>query len=362
MEASWDLVLVGNHTLPKRLLFFNHPRQKAKLQAGGWARQAFDFKQALLSHLPSRPESCKLNTMPAEVLSTGSLALDIALGVGGVPRGYITEIFGPEASGKTTLCQHIVAEAQRQGGVAAYIDMEHALDPDYAARCGVDVDRLLVSQPGSGEQALATVEALALSGAVAAIIVDSVAALVPQAELEAGMGAAPKGLQAQMMAEALRKLSGALRKARTALVFTNQLRQNLSGGPGSAETTPGGQALKFHAAVRLDLRAIRPAWVDGELAGYWTRARVVKNKLAPPFFTAEFVIMYNGGISKTHDLLELALESGFIQQQGPDYLYGAQPLGRGREAALDHLRQHADLAAELETRLRQQFRSVETYG
>jgi recombination protein RecA len=292
--------------------------------------------------------------MFVEVFSTGSLSLDIALGVGGIPRGRITEIYGPESSGKTTICQHIVAEAQRVGGTCAFIDMEHALDPSYASRCGVDVDTLLISQPDMGEQALEITEALVRSGAVDVVVIDSVAALVPRAEIEGDMGDSPMGMQARLMSQALRKLSGAIKQTNTAVVFTNQLRQKIGVMFGNPETTTGGMALKFYASVRLDVRRIQSIKLGAEVIGNRTRVRVVKNKVAPPFRTAEFDIMYNEGISKAGDILDLAAELGIIEKRGSYYSYGELRLGQGRENAKDFVRQHADLSDEIELAIRQQ--------
>jgi len=241
-----------------------------------------------------------------EVVPTGSLALDLALGVGGIPRGRVTEVYGPEASGKTTLCQHIVAEAQRLGGVCAYIDMEHALDPAYAARCGVQVEDLYISQPDTGEQALEIAETLVRSGAVDVVVIDSVAALVPRAEIEGDMGDATMGMQARLMSQALRKLSGAIKQTNTAVIFTNQLRMKIGVMFGNPETTTGGRALKFYASVRLDMRRIESIKVGQEVVGNRVRVRVVKNKVAPPFKVAQFDLMYNEGISKAGDILDLA--------------------------------------------------------
>ncbi len=293
------------------------------------------------------------HTMQTEVIPTGSLSLDIALGVGGIPRGRITEIYGPESSGKTTICQHIVAEAQKMGGVAAFIDMEHALDPVYAAKCGVDVDNLLVSQPDTGEQALEIAETLVRSGAVDVVVIDSVAALVPRSELEGDMGDATMGVQARLMSQALRKLSGAINQTKTAVVFTNQLRQKIGVVFGNPETTTGGQALKFYASVRLDVRRIQSIKLGDEVIGNRTRVRVVKNKVAPPFRTAEFDIMFNEGISKVGDLLDLATQLEIIQKRGSFFAYGDIRIGQGRENAKDFLRSNPDLAAEIETIIRQ---------
>jgi recombination protein RecA len=292
--------------------------------------------------------------MLVEVFPTGSLSLDIALGVGGIPRGRITEIYGPEASGKTTICQHIVAEAQALGGTCAFVDMEHALDPSYAARCGVDVESLLISQPDTGEQALEITETLVRSGAVDVVVIDSVAALVPRAEIEGDMGDSPMGMQARLMSQALRKLSGVIKQTNTAVIFTNQLRQKIGVVFGNPETTTGGMALKFYASVRLDVRRIQSIKLGSEIIGNRTRVRVVKNKVAPPFRTAEFDIMYNEGISKPGDILDLAAELGIIEKRGSYYSYGDIRLGQGRENAKDFLRENQELAAEIELGIREQ--------
>jgi recombination protein RecA len=286
------------------------------------------------------------------VIPTGSLALDLALGVGGIPRGRVTEIYGPEASGKTTLCQHIVAEAQRAGGVCAYIDMEHALDPGYAGRCGVDVDNLYISQPDMGEQALEIAETLVRSGAVDVVVVDSVAALVPRAEIEGDMGDATMGAQARLMSQALRKLSGAIKQTNTAVVFTNQLRQKIGVMFGNPETTTGGVALKYYASVRLDVRRIESIKVGQEIIGNRARVRVVKNKVAPPFRVAEFDIMYNEGISKVGDLLDIGVDTGLIEKRGAFYSYGETRLGQGRENAKGYLKDNPELAQALEEEIR----------
>jgi recombination protein RecA len=290
--------------------------------------------------------------LQVEAIPTGSLALDLALGVGGVPRGRVTEIYGPEGSGKTTLCQHIVAEAQRMGGVAAFIDMEHALDPIYAARCGVNVDELYISQPDTGEQALEIAEALVRSGAMDVIIVDSVAALVPRAEIEGDMGDSHPGLQARLMSQALRKLSGAIKTSNTAMVFTNQLRQKIGVMFGSPETTSGGMALKFYASVRLDIRRIQAIKEGGEITGNRTRVRVKKNKVAPPFRECEFDIMYVGGISKEGDVLDLGVELDLIEKRGAYYSYKGERLAQGRENAKQVLRDNPALGCEIENEIR----------
>lgn len=294
-----------------------------------------------------------------EAIPTGALSLDIALGVGGIPRGRITEIYGPESSGKTTICQHIVAEAQRLGGTCAFIDMEHALDPMYAARCGVQVESLLISQPDTGEQALEIAETLVRSGAVEVIVIDSVAALVPRAEIEGDMGDSPMGMQARLMSQALRKLSGVIKQTNTAVVFTNQLRQKIGVVFGNPETTTGGMALKFYASVRLDVRRIQSIKLGADVIGSRTRVRVVKNKVAPPFRTSEFDIMYNEGISKAGDLLDLATNLDIVTKRGSFYSYGDIRLGQGRENSKDFLKQNSDLAEEIELAIRQQALSGE---
>jgi recombination protein RecA len=285
-------------------------------------------------------------------IPTGSLALDLALGVGGIPRGRVTEIYGPEASGKTTLCQHIVAEAQKLGGVCAYIDMEHALDPTYAKRCGVDIDNLYISQPDMGEQALEIAETLVRSGAVDVVVIDSVAALVPRAEIEGDMGDATMGAQARLMSQALRKLSGAIKQTNTAVIFTNQLRQKIGVMFGNPETTTGGVALKYYSSVRLDVRRIESIKVGQEITGNRARVRVVKNKVAPPFRVAEFDIMYNEGISKAGDLLDIGVETELIEKRGSYYSYGETRLGQGRENAKQYLRENPELAQSLEEAIR----------
>ena len=291
--------------------------------------------------------------MNVEAIPTGSLSLDLALGIGGIPRGRVIEIFGPESSGKTTLCLHIVAEAQKMGGTAAYIDMEHALDPAYSARLGVDIENLFISQPDMGEQALEIAETLVRSGALDVVVIDSVAALVPRAEIEGDMGDSPMGMQARLMSQALRKLSGAISQTKTAVIFTNQLRQKIGVMFGNPETTPGGLALKFYSSVRLDIRRIQSIKMGAEITGNKVRVRVVKNKVAPPFRTAEFDIMYNEGISKYGDIIDLGTNLNIIEKRGAFYSYGDIRLGQGRENAKEYLRQNKDLAAEIETAIRQ---------
>ena len=290
--------------------------------------------------------------MEVDVIPTGALSLDIALGVGGIPRGRVTEIYGPEGSGKTTLCQHVAAEAQKLGGVVAYIDMEHALDPGYIATCGVNVDELLISQPDTGEQALEIAETLIRSGAVDLVVVDSVAALVPRAEIEGEMGDSHPGLQARLMSQALRKLSGAVKQTNTAVIFTNQLREKIGVMFGNPVTTSGGRALKFYASVRLDVRRVTAIKERGEVTGNRTRVRVTKNKVAPPFRVAEFDIMYNEGISRVGDLLDIAVELGLIEKRGSYYYRNEENLAQGRENAKQFLRDHSDVADEVERVIR----------
>jgi recombination protein RecA len=291
--------------------------------------------------------------LKVEVIPTGALSLDIALGVGGIPRGRVTEIYGPESSGKTTLCQHIIAEAQKRGGIAAFIDVENALDPGYAERCGVDVDSLYISQPDTGEQALEIAEALVRSGAIDVVVVDSVAALVPRAEIEGEMGDAHVGLQARLMSQALRKLSGAVKQSNTALIFTNQLRQKIGIMFGNPETTTGGMALRFYSSVRLDMRRVQAIKDGGEVIGNRTKVTVKKNKVAPPFRVVEFDIMYNEGISRVGDMLDIAVEEGIVEKRGAFYSYGETRLGQGRENAKSFLRENSNLALEIENQVRE---------
>ena len=291
-------------------------------------------------------------TMAIEAVSTGALALDIALGVGGVPRGRVVEIFGPESSGKSTLAMHIVAEAQRNGGICAYVDAEHALDPIYAAAIGVDTDNLLISQPDTGEQALEIVDMLVRSSAVDVIVIDSVAALTPRAEIEGEMGDSHVGLQARLMSQALRKLTANLNKSNTIAIFINQLREKIGVMFGSPETTPGGRALKFYSSVRLDIRRIESIKDGAEVVGARTRVKVVKNKVAPPFKVVEFDIMYGEGVSKTGELLDLGVKAGLVEKSGSWYSYNSERIGQGRENAKQFLRAHPETAQEIETQIR----------
>ena len=292
------------------------------------------------------------DSLTTESIPTGSLALDIALGIGGIPRGRVTEVFGAESSGKSTLAIHIMAETQKLGGIAAYIDVEHALDPTYAGNCGLILDDLLIAQPDSAEQALDITEQLVRSGAVDAIVIDSVAALVPQAEIEGDMGDTHIGLQARLMSQALRKLTSSIHRSRTAVIFINQIREKIGVTYGSPEVTPGGRALKFYSSVRIDLRRVESIKQGSEITGNRVRARVVKNKVAAPFRVAEFDIMFNHGISKMGDILEIGVEQGIIKKSGAFYSYGDTKLGQGRENSKEFLTQHPEIAASVEGRLR----------
>jgi len=287
-----------------------------------------------------------------DFIPTGSIALDLALGVGGIPRGRVTEVFGPESSGKTTLCQHVIAEAQRRGGVAAFIDVEHALDPGYARACGVNVDELLVSQPDTGEQALEITETLIRSGGIDIVVVDSVAALVPRAEIEGEMGDSFVGIQARLMSQALRKLTGAVSRSNTSLVFTNQLREKIGVMFGNPETTPGGRALKFYASVRLDIRRVETIKNGTESIGNRVRVKVVKNKVAPPFRVAEFDVMYGEGISREGGLLDVGVAMDVVTKTGAWFTFGETRLGQGREAAKGFLRDNPVTGADIEARIR----------
>jgi recombination protein RecA len=294
-------------------------------------------------------------TMAIEAVSTGALSLDLALGIGGLPRGRVTEIYGPESSGKSTLAMHVVAEAQRNGGICAYIDAEHAMDPVYARAIGVDVDELLISQPDTGEQALEIADMLIRSGAIDVVVIDSVAALTPRAEIEGEMGDSHVGLQARLMSQALRKLTGNLSKSRTIAVFINQLREKIGVMFGSPETTPGGRALKFYSSVRLDIRRIESIKDGVEVVGNRTRVKVVKNKCAPPFKQAEFDIMYGRGISREGSLLDIGVDLGLVKKSGAWYTYDGEQLGQGRENAKLFLLEHPEVMVEISERIRSQL-------
>jgi len=290
--------------------------------------------------------------LAVEVIPTGSISLDLALGVGGIPRGRVTEIFGPESAGKSTLAFHIMAQAQSGGGIAAYVDVEHTFDPTYAALCGVNLDELLISQPDAAEQALEITETLVRSGAVDVIVIDTVAALVPRAEIEGDMGDAQVGLQARLMSQALRKLTASISKSHTATIFINQLREKVGVFFGNPEVTPGGRALKFYSSVRIDLRRVDSIKVGSEVIGNRVRAKVVKNKVAPPFRTAEFDVMFDHGISREGDVVDLGVAKGIITKSGAFFSYGEERLGQGRENAKNYLREHQELSREIEGLIR----------
>jgi len=293
--------------------------------------------------------------VPVEVIPTGSIALDVALGLGGLPRGRIVEIYGPESSGKTTIALHALANAQKGGGIAAFIDAEHALDPDYAKKLGVDTDALLVSQPDTGEQALEIADMLIRSGAIDVIVIDSVAALVPKAEIEGEMGDSHVGLQARLMSQALRKITGALSQTKTTAIFINQLREKVGVMFGSPETTSGGKALKFYASIRLDIRRIETLKEGTEAVGNRTRVKVVKNKMSPPFKVAEFDIIYGTGISREGSLIDLGVEQGIVRKSGAWYTYNGDQLGQGKENARSFLRENPDLANEIEKQIKEKL-------
>ena len=293
--------------------------------------------------------------MEIEAIPTGALSLDIALGIGGVPRGRIIEVYGPESSGKTTLALHIIAEAQKEGGEAAFIDAEHALDPVYAKKLGVDIDDLIVSQPDTGEQALEITESLIRSGALDVVVVDSVAALVPKAEIDGDMGDSHMGLQARLMSQALRKLAGAINKSKTVLIFINQLREKIGVMFGNPETTTGGRALKFYASVRMDIRKIENIKQDGEIKGNRVRVKVVKNKVAPPFREAEFDIVYGQGISKEGNILDMAVNLDIVEKAGSWFSYNGERIGQGRENVKKYLKENPEMLEEIEEKVRENF-------
>jgi recombination protein RecA len=334
---------------------------KASERAAGERGRAVDAAILAIEKQFGRGSIMKLGSaerQQVDVIPTGSIALDLALGVGGIPRGRVTEIFGPESSGKTTVCQHVLAEAQRRGGVVAFIDVEHALDPGYARACGVNVDELLVSQPDTGEQALEITETLIRSGGVDCVVVDSVAALVPRAEIEGEMGDSFVGIQARLMSQALRKLTGAVSRSNTALIFTNQLREKIGVMFGNPETTPGGRALKFYASVRLDIRRIETIKVGTDAVGIRCRVKVVKNKVAAPFRVAEFDVMYGEGVSKEGGLLDVGVATDVVSKSGAWFNYGETRLGQGREASKEFLKQNHDLAERIEADIRGRVSSI----
>jgi recombination protein RecA len=325
-----------------------HSVNKEKLKALEQAMQQIDrqFGKGALVRLGDKPQDA------IQAISTGSVAVDYALGIGGVPRGRVVEIYGPESSGKTTLTLHIIAEAQKKGGLAAFIDAEHALDAEYAKKLGVDIENLMVSQPDSGEQALEIAEALVRSAAIDVVVVDSVAALVPKAELEGEMGDASMGLQARLMSQALRKLTAVVSKSKTTLIFINQIREKIGVMFGNPETTTGGRALKFYSSVRIDIRRINSIKDGDEVVGSRTKVKVVKNKVAPPFKSAEFDIGYGEGISKTGELIDMGIEFKVVDKSGAWFSYGDIRIGQGRENAKQFLRDNPDIASEIEMKIR----------
>ena len=320
---------------------------KAKALEGALGQIERAFGKGSVMRLGQRPRA------QADVVPSGSLGLDIALGIGGLPRGRVIEIYGPESSGKTTLALHAIAEAQKRGGTCAFIDAEHALDPGYAKKLGVDVDNLLISQPDAGEQALEIADTLVRSGAIDVLVVDSVAALVPRAELEGDMGDSHVGLHARLMSQALRKLTGSVSRSNTMMIFLNQIRLKIGVMFGNPETTTGGNALKFYASVRLDIRRIGAIKDKDEVVGNQTRVKVVKNKMAPPFRQVEFDIMYGEGISKVGELIDLGVKAGVVEKSGAWFSYDSQRIGQGRENSKQFLREHPEMAAEIERKVRE---------
>ena len=330
---------------------FSNNEEREKALASAMAQIQKQFGKGAVMKLGD--DGARLNI---EAISTGSMSLDLATGIGGVPRGRIVEIYGPESSGKTTLTLHVIAEAQKQGGKAAFIDAEHALDPEYARNLGVDVDELLVSQPDYGEQALEIAETLVRSGALDVVVVDSVAALVPKHEIDGAMGEATVGMQARLMSQALRKLAGVISKTNTTIIFINQLREKIGVMFGNPETTTGGRALKFFASMRIDVRRVESIKVGDQVLGNRTRAKIVKNKVAPPFKQAEFDIMYGKGISRSGDVLDCAVSEGFIDKAGSWYSYQGERIGQGRENVKEYLETHPELMADLESRMVEKLR------
>jgi recombination protein RecA len=352
----------GPEATPERAAGERSADKAAAERANGERSRAVDAAIQSIEKQFGRGSIMKLGSserQAVDAVPTGSIALDLAIGVNGIPRGRITEIFGPESSGKTTLCQHILAEAQQRGGVVAFIDVEHALDPHYARSCGVNVDELLVSQPDTGEQALEITETLVRSGGVDCVVVDSVAALVPRAEIEGEMGDSFVGIQARLMSQALRKLTGAVSRSNTALVFTNQLREKIGVMFGNPEVTPGGRALKFYASVRLDIRRIETIKAGTDAIGSRVRVKVVKNKVAPPFRVAEFDVMYGEGISKEGGLLDVGVASAVVAKTGTWFTYGETRLGQGREQAKEFLKSNRDVAQQLEVEIRQKVATID---
>jgi len=322
--------------------------EKSKALDAAVAQIERAFGKGSIMRMGARPDGQQVDVVP-----TGSLGLDLALGIGGLPRGRIIEIYGPESSGKTTLALHVIAEAQKRGGVCAFIDAEHAMDPTYARKLGVDLDNLLISQPDAGEQALEIADTLVRSGSIDVLVVDSVAALVPRAELEGEMGDSQPGLQARLMSQALRKLTASINRSNTMVIFINQIRMKIGVMYGSPETTTGGHALKFYASVRLDIRRIGAIKERDEVVGNQTRVKVVKNKLAPPFKQVEFDIMYGEGVSKSGELIDLGVKAGVVEKSGTWFSYDSQRIGQGRENAKAFLKANPDIAAKIETAIRQ---------
>ncbi len=338
--------------------FAKENKEEKKMSENAEKKKALEAAMSQIEKQYGKGAVMKLGeykAMEVEAIPTGALSLDIALGIGGVPRGRIIEIFGPESSGKTTLALHIIAEAQKQGGEVAFIDAEHALDPVYSKKLGVDIDNLLVSQPDTGEQALEITESLVRSGALDVIVVDSVAALVPKAEIDGDMGESHMGLQARLMSQALRKLAGAINKSKTVLIFINQLREKIGVMFGNPETTTGGRALKFYASVRLDIRRIENIKQDGEVKGSRTRVKVVKNKVAPPFREAEFDIVYGEGISKAGNILDMAVNLDIIEKSGSWFSYNGERIGQGRENVKKYLTDNPKVLEEVEAKVRENF-------
>lgn len=330
------------------------PKKKISAVAGADRSKALDLAMAQIEKDFGKGAIMRLgddNRPPISAISTGNIAINVALGIGGFPRGRVVEVYGPESSGKTTVALHAIAEAQRAGGIAAFIDAEHALDPDYAAKLGVDTDALLVSQPDTGEQALEIADMLVRSGAIDIIVIDSVAALTPKAEIDGDMGDSHVGLQARLMSQALRKMTGALYQTGTTAIFINQLREKIGVMFGSPETTTGGKALKFYASVRCDIRRIQALKDGSDVVGNRTRLKVVKNKVSPPFKIAEFDILYGEGISREGSIIDLGVEAGIIKKSGAWFTYDGEQLGQGKEKARDFLKSNPDLATELEDRI-----------
>jgi len=357
-QKSIDKKIINDIIKQTEVLSNKYLKEEIKMGDNSEKRKALDMAMSQIEKQFGKGSVMKLGeykAMEVEAIPTGALGLDIALGIGGVPRGRIIEVYGPESSGKTTLALHIVSEAQKMGGEAAFIDAEHALDPVYAKKIGVDIDNLIVSQPDTGEQALEITEALVRSGALDVIVVDSVAALVPKAEIDGDMGDSHMGLQARLMSQALRKLAGAVNKTKTVIIFINQLREKIGVMFGNPETTTGGRALKFYASVRMDIRKIENIKQDGEVVGNRARVKVVKNKVAPPFREAEFDIVYGQGISKAGNILDMAVNLDIIEKAGSWFSYNGEKIGQGRENVKKYLIENSNLMEEVEKKVRDNF-------